>query len=109
LEFKGVLHFTFEAARAAQVRHLLENMPCFPRRPANWLLADALWLNFATAVGAPVSTTHFIVGAILGAGIAAGGLGAANWGPLGGIVASWVISPVLGGVVAAARRTVPIR
>lgn len=65
------------------------------------LLAGALWLNFATAVGAPVSTTHSIVGAVLGAGIAAGGMEAANWGTMGGIAASWVISPVLGGLVAA--------
>ena len=65
------------------------------------LLAGALWLNFATAVGAPVSTTHSIVGAVLGAGIAAGGMEAANWGTMGSIAASWVISPVLGGLVAA--------
>ena len=65
------------------------------------LLAGALWLNVATALGAPVSTTHSIIGAVLGAGIAAGGLGAANWGQLGEIVASWVISPVLGGLIAA--------
>jgi PiT family inorganic phosphate transporter len=65
------------------------------------LLAGALWLNFATAIGAPVSTTHSIVGAVLGAGVMAGGLDAANWGTLSGIVASWVVSPVLGGLVAA--------
>lgn len=65
------------------------------------LLAAALWLNFATAVGAPVSTTQAIVGGVLGAGIAAGGWGIANWGVVGQIEASWVISPVLGGVIAA--------
>lgn len=65
------------------------------------LLAGALWLNVATAFGAPVSTTHSIIGAVLGAGIAAGGMQAANWATLGGIAASWVISPVLGGVIAA--------
>lgn len=65
------------------------------------LLAGALWLNIATAAGAPVSTTHSIVGGVLGAGIAAGGLGIANWGEVGQIAASWVISPVLGGVIAA--------
>ncbi len=66
------------------------------------LLAAALWLNIATAVGAPVSTTHSIVGAVLGAGVAAGGLAAAQWDQLGGIAASWVVSPVLGGGIAAA-------
>mgnify|MGYP001813557085 CR=1 FL=1 len=66
------------------------------------LLAAALWLNLATASGAPVSTTHSIVGGVLGAGIAAGGIGIANWGKMGAIAASWVISPVLGGIIAAA-------
>jgi len=66
------------------------------------LLAGALWLNIATASGAPVSTTHSIVGGVLGAGIAAGGWGIADWGELGKIAASWVISPVLGGIFAAA-------
>ncbi len=65
------------------------------------LLAGALWLNLATVMGAPVSTTHSIVGGVLGAGIAAGGMGIADWGKVGQIVASWVISPVMGGVIAA--------
>jgi len=66
------------------------------------LLAAAIWLNVATAMGAPVSTTHSIVGGVLGAGIAAGGIDIANWDKMGQIAASWVISPVLGGVIAAA-------
>lgn len=66
------------------------------------LLAGALWLNLATALGAPVSTTHSIVGGVLGAGIAAGGWEIANWAKMGQIAASWVISPVLGGMIAAA-------
>lgn len=66
------------------------------------LLAGALWLNIATAVGAPVSTTHSIVGGVLGAGIAAGGWGVANWDKMSTIAASWIISPVMGGVFAAA-------
>ncbi len=65
------------------------------------LLAGAVWLNMATAVGAPVSTTHSIVGGVLGAGIAAGGWGIANWSTMGKIAASWVISPVMGGIIAA--------
>jgi PiT family inorganic phosphate transporter len=66
------------------------------------LLAGAIWLNIATAIGAPVSTTHSIVGGVLGAGVAAGGWEVANWEKMGQIAASWVISPVIGGVVAAA-------
>ncbi|WP_428355393.1 inorganic phosphate transporter [Methyloprofundus sp.] len=65
------------------------------------LLAAAIWLNIATFFNAPVSTTHSIVGGVLGAGIAAGGFGIANWAVFGKIAASWVISPVLGGLIAA--------
>ncbi len=65
------------------------------------LLAAAVWLNLATASGAPVSTTHSIVGGVMGAGIVAAGVGAVNWPTMGQIAASWVISPVLGGIFAA--------
>ncbi|WP_322520885.1 anion permease [Guyparkeria halophila] len=65
------------------------------------LLAAAIWLNLATAFGAPVSTTHSIVGGVMGGGIAAAGWGIANWGTVGQIAASWVISPLLGGLLAA--------
>ncbi|SHL64134.1 inorganic phosphate transporter, PiT family [Roseovarius marisflavi] len=66
------------------------------------LLSAALWVNLATKVGAPVSTTHSVVGGVMGAGIAAAGFAAVNWPTMGAIAASWVISPVLGGVIAAA-------
>lgn len=65
------------------------------------LLAGALWVNLATWIGAPVSTTHSIVGGVMGAGIAAAGFAAVNWPMMGRIAASWVISPLLGGVFAA--------
>ena len=65
------------------------------------LLAAALWLNFATMAKAPVSTTHSIVGGVMGAGIAAAGFGIVAWGTMGKIAASWIISPVLGGIIAA--------
>jgi PiT family inorganic phosphate transporter len=65
------------------------------------LLAAALWLNFATYFKAPVSTTHSIVGGVMGAGIAAAGFSIVAWGTMGKIAASWVISPVLGGIIAA--------
>ncbi len=66
------------------------------------LISSALWVNLATWVGAPVSTTHSVVGGVMGAGVAAAGLSAVNWTSMGTIAASWVISPVLGGVIAAA-------
>ncbi|MDD3592039.1 MAG: inorganic phosphate transporter [Sulfurovum sp.] len=65
------------------------------------LLAAALWLNLATWLKSPVSTTHSIVGGVMGAGIAAGGFAIVSWSMMGQIVASWVISPILGGVIAA--------
>jgi len=65
------------------------------------LLSAALWVNLATWVGAPVSTTHSVVGGVMGAGIAAAGFAAVNWPTMAGIAASWVISPLLGGLIAA--------
>lgn len=65
------------------------------------LIAAALWLNLATWLGAPVSTTHSIVGGVMGAGIAAAGFSAVAWPKMGQIAASWVVSPLLGGLIAA--------
>ncbi|HET8807247.1 MAG TPA: anion permease [Methylophaga sp.] len=65
------------------------------------LLAAALWLNLATFAGAPVSTTHSIVGGVMGGGIAAAGFSIVDWGTMGAIASSWVISPLLGGIIAA--------
>jgi PiT family inorganic phosphate transporter len=64
------------------------------------LLSAAIWLNFATWTGMPVSTTHSIVGAVAGFGIVAAGIGSVNWGKMGQIVASWFISPFAGGLMA---------
>ena len=64
------------------------------------LLAAGTWLLIASMMGWPVSTTHSIVGAIVG--FAAVGISpeAVNWGKVGKIVASWVVSPVLAGTIA---------
>ncbi len=66
------------------------------------LISSALWVNLATWIGAPVSTTHSVVGGVMGAGIASAGFGAVNWPTMSAIAASWVISPLLGGLIAAA-------
>ncbi|MBP2547891.1 PiT family inorganic phosphate transporter [Neorhizobium galegae] len=66
------------------------------------LLAAAIWINIATWISAPVSTTHAIVGGVMGAGIAAAGVSAVNWTVLAGIATSWVVSPLLGAAVAVA-------
>ncbi len=65
------------------------------------LLAAAAWIHLATFLGAPVSTTHSVIGGVMGAGVAAAGINIVVWPVIGAIVASWVISPVMGGVIAA--------
>lgn len=64
------------------------------------LLAAAIWVSFATWKSLPVSTTHSIVGAMIGFGVMAGGFSVINWSKLGAVVFSWVISPVLSLVIA---------
>ncbi|MCP4315934.1 MAG: inorganic phosphate transporter [Hyphomicrobiales bacterium] len=64
------------------------------------LLAAGVWLMVASTRGWPVSTTHSIVGAVVGFAIAGIGIEAVQWGKISQIVASWVVSPVLGGTVA---------
>ena len=63
------------------------------------LLAAGVWLQLATWKGWPVSTTHSIVGAVVGFGLAYGGITAVYWDKVGTIVASWVISPLLSGIL----------
>jgi len=64
------------------------------------LLAAAVWLMIASHKGWPVSTTHSIVGAVVGFAVAGMGVDAVNWGKIGQIVASWAVSPLLGGTIA---------
>jgi len=64
------------------------------------LLAAGVWLMFASTRGWPVSTTHSIVGAVVGFAIAGIGVEAVQWGKIAQIVASWLISPLLGGTLA---------
>jgi len=64
------------------------------------LLAAAVWLTVASWRGWPVSTTHSIVGALVGFALAGIGVDAVQWNQIGMIVASWVISPALGGLLA---------
>ncbi len=64
------------------------------------LLAAGIWLLVASWAGWPVSTTHSIVGAIVGFAAVGLGFGAVQWGKVGSIVMSWVVSPVLAGSIA---------
>ena len=64
------------------------------------LMAAGTWLVVASRLGWPVSTTHSIVGAIAGFGIVAFGISVVQWDQLTQIVASWIVSPLLSGVLA---------
>lgn len=66
------------------------------------LLSGAIWINLATWLNAPVSTTHSIVGGIIGAAAAAVGMDTVNWEVLAQITLSWVVSPALGAAIAIA-------
>ena len=64
------------------------------------LLAAGIWLVVASYFGWPVSTTHSIVGAIVGFAAVGIGMDVVQWGKVGSIVASWVVSPLLSGTMA---------
>ena len=64
------------------------------------LLAAGIWVNLATYYALPVSTTHAIVGAVIGFGIISVGAGAVSWGKVVKIAISWVISPAAGATIA---------
>jgi PiT family inorganic phosphate transporter len=64
------------------------------------LLASGIWLLIASTMGWPVSTTHSIVGALVGFGAVGVGMDAVQWGSLTSIAASWIVSPLLAGIVA---------
>lgn len=63
------------------------------------LVAASLWVLIASLTALPVSSTHSIVGSILGFGIVAGGPQVVNWWVLSGVVLSWIISPLFAGVI----------
>jgi phosphate/sulfate permease len=63
------------------------------------LLAAGVWLQIATVFGWPVSTTHSIVGAIIGFGVVYGGLSVVHWDKVGTIAASWIISPLMSATI----------
>ncbi|NTS78331.1 inorganic phosphate transporter [Catenovulum sp. SM1970] len=64
------------------------------------LVAAGTWLAVASYMGWPVSTTHSIIGAIIGFAVISAGADAVNWGKVTGIVGSWIVTPLLSGVLA---------
>ena len=97
------------------IRSGIVNMEALPLQPMQFvfimmsaLLAAALWLLFATRKGLPVSTTHAIIGGIVGSSMLLGyqlsgggelSMSLVKWSAIGSIAISWVLSPVLGGLV----------
>ncbi len=63
------------------------------------LLAAGVWLLLASQRGWPVSTTHSIIGAIIGFAVVGIGMDSVQWGKVGSIVASWVASPLIAGIL----------
>lgn len=64
------------------------------------LFAAGVWLLVASFLGWPVSTTHSIIGAIIGFAVVAVGTEAVRWSKVGGIVGSWIITPAIAGFIA---------
>ena len=64
------------------------------------LLAAGIWVHLATVLGLPVSTTHSIVGAVVGFGLVSVGFGAISWGKVLTIGLSWIVSPFVGAIIA---------
>ena len=64
------------------------------------LVGSSLWLNLATFFGQPVSTTHAIIGSVIGFACVTVGPQYVQWSQMGTIAASWVVSPLVGGVLA---------
>ena len=64
------------------------------------LLAAALWVTLSTWKEMPISTTHSIIGALMGFGLVAGGTSSVMWGKVGSVIASWLLSPLAGCILA---------
>ena len=104
LEFTGAFFFGSNVSQTMQSG--IVNPDIFISQPRTLVygmlaaLASAgLWLQIASYFGWPVSTTHSIVGSIVGFGIVAGGIEAVYWQNVAQIVTTWIFSPILGGII----------
>lgn len=103
LEFSGAFFLGSNVSETMQKglvdpSHFLANPSVFVIGMLSALLATSIWLQLASYFGWPVSTTHAIVGAIVGFGLIAGGTHAIKWAEVGSIAITWVISPVCSGI-----------
>ncbi len=104
LEFSGA--FFVGSSVSETIQHGIIQPSLFVNTPFDFvlgmlgaLLATGALLQIASYFGLPISTTHAIVGAVLGFGLVAGGLDAIQWHVVWEIVASWIISPLLSGII----------
>lgn len=104
LEFSGAFFFGSNVSETIQ-RGIID-VSTFDHNPLilvygmfSVLIAAGAWLQIASYYGWPVSTTHTIVGAVVGFGIICGSFEAIHWKNVGSIVLSWAISPLVGGVL----------
>ena len=104
LEFLGATffgaHVTKTIAKGIVNLDMISNSDYIMKGAMAALIASAVWIIFSTIWGMPVSTTHSIVGGMMGFGIVAAGWGSVDWVKMGIIVLTWVISPLIGGVLA---------
>lgn len=104
LEFSGALlmgsHVTNTMQKGILVAHVFQGKDTLLFAGLlSSLAAAGTWLQVASYYGWPVSTTHCIVGSMVGFGLVYGGTGAVFWSSLARVTSSWVISPLLGAVV----------
>lgn len=105
LEFSGA--FFFGSRVSDTIQNGIVDSSIFAQDPLilvygmlSALLAAGLWLQVASYYGWPVSTTHSIVGSIVGFGAVVGGINAVYWDNVFYIVSSWIVSPFIGGIIA---------
>lgn len=104
LEFSGAFFFGSHVSKTVQSGII--NADIFAPQPhilvygmLSALIAAGAWLQLASYYGWPVSTTHTIVGSLVGFGLIVGGINAIYWENVGFIISSWILSPVLGGIL----------
>jgi PiT family inorganic phosphate transporter len=104
LEFSGAFFFGSHVSKTIQSGII--NPDFFIQHPRilvygmlSALASAGIWLQIASYFGWPVSTTHSIVGSIIGFGAVVGGLEAVYWENVGFIISSWILSPLLGGIL----------
>lgn len=116
MEFAGSLALGYEVA--STIRGGIAKASCFVGQESilmlgmsSSLIGCGVWLLFATFLGLPVSTSHSIIGAIVGMVITTQGGRCVNWGITGfsGIVLSWVLSPILAGILCICVYTVVLK